>query len=85
MTQTKLPFIPSLEQIHLRNTNMEEEKPLVQIILPSHTNQQTTEELSRPPSAFPVEEAERLRVQETAGEGTNDEVSLDTPVSGIAY
>jgi len=85
MTQTKLPFIPSLEQIHLRNTNMEEEKPLVQIILPSHTNQQTTEELSRPPSAFPVEEAERLRAQEAAGEGANDEVSLGYPVPGIAY
>ena len=60
---------------------MEEEKPIVQVILPSHTNRRTTEELSRPPSAFPVEEAERLRAQEAAEERAHDAVSLGFRVS----
>jgi hypothetical protein len=56
---------------------MEEEKPIVQIILPSHGNRRTTEELSRPPSAFPVEEAERLRAQASADGPASDGVSLE--------
>jgi hypothetical protein len=84
LTQTDLPFIRSIE-VTFATLKMEEEKPLVQVILPSHANHQNTEELSRPPSAFPVEEAERLRAQEDAGERANDEVSPESTGQCICY
>jgi hypothetical protein len=52
---------------------MEATKPIVQVILPRSDAAEDGQELSRPPSVFPVAEVDRLRAQEGrsgSGQGT---------------
>ena len=54
---------------------METTKPIVQVILPRHGPSDDQPELSRPPSAFPIAEIDRLRAQEGGNDEMRDEVS----------
>lgn len=61
---------------------MEATKPIVQVILPRAGHFEDQQELSRPPSAFPVGEIERLRGQEGGDEPQSEVGQLISVASG---